>query len=72
MIAPVPVHCLLVDNVVSTFDLILLILSGIEDKYKCLDEFEFRRDLFVLFCLRLYVPVNNFSVILGRLPAFNQ
>ena len=23
-------------------------------------------------CLRLYVPVNNFSVILGRLPGFNQ
>ena len=25
-----------------------------------------------LFCLKLYVPVNNFSVVLGRLPAFNQ
>ena len=24
------------------------------------------------FCLRLYVPVNKFSVILGRLPGFNQ
>ena len=23
-------------------------------------------------CLRIYVPVNNFSVILGRLPGFNQ
>ena len=23
-------------------------------------------------CLRLYVPVYNFSVILGRLPGFNQ
>ena len=23
-------------------------------------------------CLRLYAPVNNFSVILGRLPGFNQ
>ena len=25
-----------------------------------------------LFCLRLYVSVNNFSVILGRLPGFHQ
>ena len=24
-----------------------------------------------LFCLRLYVSVNNFSVILGRLPEFH-
>ena len=23
-------------------------------------------------CLRLYVPINNFSVILGRLPELNQ
>ena len=23
-------------------------------------------------CLRLYVPVDNFSVMLGRLPGFNQ
>ena len=28
------------------------------------------RCLFV--CLRLYVPVNNFSVILGRLPGSDQ
>ena len=27
-------------------------------------------DVFV-YLLRLYVPVNNFSVILGRLPGFN-
>ena len=27
---------------------------------------------FCLFVLRLYVLVNNFSAILGRLPGFNQ
>ena len=26
----------------------------------------------LLVCLRLYVRVNNFSVILGQLPGFNQ
>ena len=30
------------------------------------------KEFFVLFCLRLYVPVSIFSVILGQLPGFNH
>ena len=41
--------------------------------FVCLFEATFNLSTICLFvCLRLYVPVNNFSVILGQLPGFNQ
>ena len=38
----------------------------------CAEPGTYKNHIYTMFCLRINVPVNNFSVILGRLHGFNQ